>query len=390
VVFTLEALRAKHGDSLIVHFGDADAPRFLVIDGGPSGVYKDAFRPRLDALASRFAQGSKLPLDIVMVSHLDDDHIRGILDLSGKLLETRRTQQPPFKVGTLWHNAFDDIVGNDAPELATAIAEAPARIAAAAGEASAWVGESTAVVANVPQGRRLRDDAQGLGWEVNKQFGAGLVMAPAEGARTEHIGSLKITVVGPMQDEVERLQDEWDAQLKKLKIATRADEAARIAAYLDRSVYNLSSLVCLAEFGGKRMLLTGDARGDRICAGLRRANLLPDDEPLAVDILKLPHHGSDRNVDSDFFERIRADHYVASGDGKYDNPSPATIAMIVDARSDDDFTIHLTYPSFKGKIDKELKELFAAHQEAGRRYGLRYRGENDLSLRVDLLERVTA
>ena len=33
-LFTLEAVRAKHGDSLILHYGPEDAPRFILIDGG--------------------------------------------------------------------------------------------------------------------------------------------------------------------------------------------------------------------------------------------------------------------------------------------------------------------------------------------------------------------
>ena len=32
-VFTLEALQAAHGDSLILHYGPLNKPRFIVIDG---------------------------------------------------------------------------------------------------------------------------------------------------------------------------------------------------------------------------------------------------------------------------------------------------------------------------------------------------------------------
>ena len=33
-IFTLEALQAKHGDALLLHYGDAASPRLIVIDGG--------------------------------------------------------------------------------------------------------------------------------------------------------------------------------------------------------------------------------------------------------------------------------------------------------------------------------------------------------------------
>jgi hypothetical protein len=63
-----------------------------------------------------------------------------------------------------------------------------------------------------------------------------------------------------------------------------------------------------------------------------------------VDVLKCPHHGSDRNIDPIFFRRIPAKHYVFSGDGEHGNPERATLQMLLDERGDEDITIHLTYP----------------------------------------------
>ena len=45
---------------------------------------------------------------------------------------------------------------------------------------------------------------------------------------------------------------------------------AELAAFSDSSVANLSSIVVLAECGGKTMMLTGDARGDDIISGVTR------------------------------------------------------------------------------------------------------------------------
>ena len=51
MIFTLEALKADNGDSLILHYGESDAPRFILIDGGPNqSGYRKVIRKRLNQL----------------------------------------------------------------------------------------------------------------------------------------------------------------------------------------------------------------------------------------------------------------------------------------------------------------------------------------------------
>src|SRR6202043_3969307 len=106
----------------------------------------------------------------------------------------------------------------------------------------------------------------------------------------------------------------------------------------------------LARFAGKTILLTGDARGDKILAGLELVGLLERSGTMQVDVLKVPHHGSSNNLCPDFFARIRANHYVISGDGEHGNPERETMAMLFGARRKEPFDIHLTYPI--GEIDE--------------------------------------
>ncbi len=110
-----------------------------------------------------------------------------------------------------------------------------------------------------------------------------------------------------------------------------ANDPAALAAFLDRNVLNLAPILLVVARRGKRMLLTGDARGDHIMGGLEDAGLLTD-ATAHFDVLKVPHHGSDRNVSVDFFGRLPADHYVVSGNGKHGNPELATLPMLAQAR----------------------------------------------------------
>ena len=164
--------------------------------------------------------------------------------------------------------------------------------------------------------------------------------------------------------------------------------AAQAAEYLDESVYNLSSIVVLARSGGKTMLLTGDARGDYILESLEAVGLLKQEKSMSVDVLKMPHHGSDRNVETGFFRQVTADHYVISGNGEFGNPEVATLKMISEARGKAEFALYLTNQDGKNNLGKRLQEFFAAEKGRGRKYQVVFRKATALSVKVDLLDPV--
>lgn len=380
MLFTLEALQAKHGDSLLLHYGKPKSPKLIVIDGGPAGVYKSSLRPRLTELKESRSPDAPLSIRMLMVSHLDDDHINGVLALLNDLVENQHDGvELPFDIVTLWHNSFDDIVGNESDKMVKALSAAVKSVSSG-GAVSAGVPLSRsggAIAASVPQGREVRNNAKILALSINDPFGI-LVAAPAKGKKTVTIGDgLKFTVLGPVADRIEELQIEWNAVLQKKGLATDKDGEALAAAYLDESVFNLSSICVLAEAGKKRMLLTGDARGDDVLKAVKSSGLLKSGT-LHVDLLKLPHHGSDRNVETDFFRTITADHYVVSADGRHGNPEVSTLQMISEARGKDRFTIYLT------NREKRLDKFFASEKKKGKRYNVVYRDAKSLSLWVDL------
>jgi hypothetical protein len=363
MIFSLEVRRARKGDCLLLHFGSNVDPGLVIIDGGPKSVYKPHLKPRLEQIrnARGLSNQDSLPVDLLMVSHVDDDHIHGILDLTKELVEAQDERRPQLvQVFSFWHNSFDDIIGNK-PEELTAAFRSHFGAAATSGELPADAtlvvddesGELTdeiiidnlKVLASIEQGYRLRKDAEKLGFPRNPEFDGKLIIAKEDAERL-HIGrGLAFTVAGPMKREVEALRKKHDEWLRALKSEGKSPPEA-LAAYVDKSVPNLSSLVLLAEADGKRMLLTGDARGDKIIQGLQLTGLLDAgrNSTMHVDLLKVPHHGSANNLERNFFERITANHYVFSGNGEHGNPEREAMEMLFDARGSAKFTAHLTYP----------------------------------------------
>lgn len=351
MIFSLDVRRARKGDCLILHYGSKTNPGLGLIDGGPSQVYGPHLKPRLQEIRKlrKLAPDEPLTVDFLMVSHIDDDHINGVLELTKELLEAKAAQKRlPLKIKGVWHNTFDDIIGNNPKEL-TAAVTAQFGPASLTGEpdVDGLDADVAKVLASVGQGFRLRDDLRGLKLRVNPDFDGGLVIAKKKGKPVDMGKGLKFTVVGPLHDEIVALQKDHDAFLKKKEKAKEEGTAGLLAAFTDNSVANLSSVVVLAEAGGKRMLLTGDARGDKLLAGLELAGFLKKDgkSTMHVDVFKAPHHGSDRNADPVLFRRVTADHYVFSGNGEHGNPERETLQMLFDERGDEDeFTIHITYP----------------------------------------------
>jgi hypothetical protein len=96
----------------------------------------------------------------------------------------------------------------------------------------------------------------------------------------------------------------------------------------DGSVPNGSSIAFLFNFEGSSLLLAADAHANVL---LEAAAQLNDGLPYAVEVMKLPHHGSAANVTVDLLKAFPTKTYVVSTNGnKHEHPDDLAIARIVD------------------------------------------------------------
>lgn len=355
-IFTLEPLKARHGDCLLLHYGPAAKPRTVVIDGGPSQVYGPFLKKRLKALAAQRPGGFRI--ELMMVSHIDEDHVLGLTEFTAAWRDAKKDGAAwPWRVEELWHNSFERIAGGKPSDVQASVTASIGGATFAQMEEDADDPDTHAalhVLASVGQAATLRNDAEFLGIPSNTGFD-GLVLPPADKKAIDFDDGFELHVVGPLPDQIKALRDKFAKELPK-------GPAASLAAYSDESVPNLSSIVVLASYGGKSVLLTGDARGDYILTGLKQQGLLDAHGKRHVNILKLQHHGSNRNTEAAFFASVTADHYVASANGTYENPDRETFEMLASARPKTDrYTIHLTYeiseidPARKAEREKAIK-----------------------------------
>ncbi len=384
----LEALQANDGDCLLLHCDRGAQSALILVDGGSAGVYRKVLEKRLDQLRGKRPQ---LELRMVIVSHIDADHVTGILDMFKQMSESNDDgEEPKWRVGSLWHNAFEKVVGSHSASAQTAMVAA-----AAAGSvdvrslmAKGLTDEkAVAVIASVNQGKDLQGLAKKLKTTVNRETKGKLIVAPqSEPHNIKITDDLTFTVIGPRQVQLDDLQKEWE----KSKTKHAADEAAVAADYLNRTVPNLSSIVFLAEHKSDerkpiRILMTGDAGGELILEGLEDANLLDDEGRISVDVLKVQHHGSNHSIDEDFFRHVIADGYVISGNGKHGIPHMDTLNWLSRARSGEPIDVYMTNRHLKDggeDLTKGLDEFLAHEEQKEPKHRYHFRGEDGLSIIV--------
>ncbi len=358
----LTAFQSGKGDSLLLT--NAAGTTRVLVDGGMPDAYNAHIAPALGKL--RLA---KRKLDLVYISHIDEDHIGGILEMLDDEVAWRvhehqiahdnpthkapEAPRPP-EIKNIWHNAFHEQLGDNAGAVENALAAAAPVLSGAdvgklreAGLAQADLANSVRQAIQVSR----RVGANQLNIPLNAPAQRKLMMLRT-GQAPVQLGGITFTILGPTAAHLTKLRADWNDWLRAntnalqaIRNAARADESrlqtGDVAGVLREfrlqaesfgnpasvTPPNLASLTLLAEQNGQSILLTGDARGDQIVDGLRATGRL-NGASITVDVLKVPHHGSENNIDSDFCDAVIAKDYVFCGNGEHLNPDLRVVEMM--------------------------------------------------------------
>lgn len=384
----LTVFQSDKGDCLLLTTASG---HHMLVDGGMASAYTQHVAPTLGKMRKAGQH-----LDVVYVSHIDDDHISGILQMLDDLVAWRvydyqksthhpNPKQPqcerPPDITALWHNGFRDQVGKNAGEIEDRLSATANILAASTSPALTALAQfQDQLATSVRQALQLsrRISAGQLNIALNPDFN-GKLMCVKDGHSTIQLGSAALTVVGPFPEDLSNLRDEWNAWLSghgsavaTLRQQARKDEdqlhadarevlrdsmiqaAEQLGGRLLSSVPvpasdlatatkvlgkrakvtvpNLASLMFLVEEQGKTILLTGDGHCDDVLKGLQRHGKLTPGTPFRVDILKVQHHGSEHNIHKPFMEQVVADDYVFCGNGFSENPDLDVLKMLVETR----------------------------------------------------------
>ena len=347
-MFRIEMLPAAHGDSLWITYGSPDDVRYILIDGGMRYTYK-YLRNRILALPAGHRR-----LELLIITHIDADHIEGCI----RLLQDKELG---LDIREIWFNGqpqldalpdpIDDQLGPEQGEFLGALIRQYENLA----------------------GRPV--------W--NTSFDGKAVMVPDAGELiSKDFGGLKLTIVSPGLDQLFDLKNEWDSVIEDAgfepgdidealrRLADRNDlaapdvlggeqatdesefdlasEAGDFSDVLgestadfgsDSSPANGSSIAVIAEWEGKRYLLSGDAYAPVMAASLNRwltqQNLATGSahKTVKLELFKLPHHGSVSNISAELLELIKCRRFLFSSSGKiFGHPHDRTVELILEKR----------------------------------------------------------
>ena len=379
----IRVFQAGKGDCLLLTATDGTR---VLVDGGMREDYRVHVAPALARIRKQ-----DLDLDLVYVSHIDRDHISGVLQLMDDLVAWRvfdyqrgagnleypepPTPRPP-EIKNLWHNAFHELVSANKADIERTLAARANLLATADDRELRLVGvEQRDLATSIAEGIELsrRASPEQLGIPVNRQFDGKLALVRA-GAKPVQLGVLKITLIGPFPRDLRQLRKEWNVWLREAKkqhelLRERMQrDAGRLATDdLDRlrrvlnlasgelgdrtkvTTPNLASLMLLVEEGARTVLLTGDGHWEDILKGLESAGRLEADGGLHVDVLKVQHHGSENNLTPEFAKRITADRYLFCANGEHANPDPRIVQAIIESRLGSN-ALRSTNPGATGKF----------------------------------------
>lgn len=300
----IELLPAAQGDCVWIEYGDLNNPRFVLIDGGTSG----SIQPLVDKIMQLPAERRRL--ELLVVTHVDADHIGGVL----KLIDTPTLG---LAIHDVWFNGYRHLL-----------------------EALETFGPE--------QGEKLSAGIMAANLPWNEAFDQRAVHVPDTGPLPVKTldGGLELVVLGPTVEKLRRLKPVWiqaciDAGIRPgepqpvppppglevfgpIDVDTLADAPFKE----DAAEANGSSIILLLRYAGSTVLLGADGHPSVIEGGLGRLSV--GGGTIRLDAYKVSHHGSEKNLSRSLLQQIQCSRYLFSSNGAiYKHPTPQAVARVL-------------------------------------------------------------
>ncbi|MFT5621801.1 MAG: beta-lactamase superfamily II metal-dependent hydrolase [Brevundimonas sp.] len=326
----LRILQAEHGDSIVIS-GELDGEfRNILIDGGPAKTFEVQLIPRPLQLFLNDVKRKTQKVDLLVLTHVDDDHIGGLIagfNKHGYL--TDLTQEVWFNSGKLILSYLDQPIDNSHFVV---------------------LKNSTGADTSIGQGIKLEDHLTELDVWPHP-----LIKVGDEIDRF----SCKFKILSPSMSKLEKLSVKWEKERLSVNTsASKKDWSQSFEQLLatdkfkeDNSTQNGSSLAFVFEYEGRALLLLGDAHPSTVVESLKALGYSAQN-PLQIDYVKVSHHGSKANTNDDLLTLIDCNNFIISANGNHHGlPNKKTLARII--KYFPNASLMFNYPDLITKIFSE-------------------------------------
>lgn len=274
---TIRLLAASYGDSILVSHSSGGSTFNLLIDGGPAKTFGIGLGQRRHGplrIALDEIKKKNQCVDLVILTHIDSDHIQGLI----RAFKTKGYLGDLAKL--VWLNASSNISDYlnkpEIPENAIPFS----------------TGDSSET--SISEGKTFEQVLSDLDCWRHEVIVAGQVL---------NEGPFKLTILSPTENNLRNLNYIWpDEHFSANTAGERNDYHQSITDLLkndtfskDRSPTNGSSIAFILEVENKKILFLGDSYACTIRESLEKLGYTKENK-LAVDYVKLSHHGSSRNT----------------------------------------------------------------------------------------------
>ncbi|MED3575474.1 MBL fold metallo-hydrolase [Cytobacillus praedii] len=324
---SIKVFPAANGDSFLIRIKDETSIKNIIIDGGKGELCHQMLKNEFEQL-----EGQTQRINLLIVTHIDDDHIAGIIKLyKDKKINTSIIDKVWFNSGTLISSKLseDEVSNRDIPILS----DDPSR------------------KMSVRQGETLEGILEETGAWHKELISTG---------QLHNFDEITLRILSPDIETLKELNKKWDSELKKLlmerlrkkKMSSKTDYHKTINELCtedfeeDTSLFNKSSIAFLLEDKNYRLLMLGDSHPSIIVNSLRNLGY-SDENKLQVDILKISHHASKKNTSPDLLKIIDCEKFIVSSDGsKHGLPNKQSLSRIVKSMGKP-VTFYFNYSSMK-------------------------------------------
>lgn len=329
----LKVFPANHGDSFLIMFEDDNNLRNILIDGGTG---RQSYRQLKEEF--KRLKDSNQNIDLLIVTHCDDDHIKGIIDI--------------FQDSSVDKSIIKEVWFNSGNLIAQRL-ESPMK----------EVGREILLTMNNSQKKSIN---QGITFEKELTrlgcWSQTLIMSFLQ----LEIGEAKITVLSPDLNSLKKLNNAWEIETykNKQKTALVTDYSMPIKDLLrnqfreDQKVANGSSIAFIFEYNNRQILMLGDSHPSIIESSLRELGY-SEKNKLKIDILKVSHHGSKHNTSQSLLKIIDCNNFIVSTDGKrHGLPNKECFAKILSSRINTDrTTFYFNYDLHNIFLDEDYQQF---------------------------------